>query len=126
MLSGLGWAPWVQGDATEAHRITLESLRLAWQGGDLLRVIGNLEVLGILHVSLGNPELAARLHGASQRLRDEIGGAPPISAAFPPDTWDNAQAAVGGPERFAELMAEGRALDTAAAVALALGEAATN
>jgi predicted ATPase/class 3 adenylate cyclase len=121
-LSGLGWASWVQGDATESHRLTVESLGLAWQAGDLLRIIGNLEVLGILHVSLGNPELGARLHGASQRLRDEIGGAPPISAAFPPDVWDNAQAALGGPKRFDELVAEGRALDTAAAVALALAD----
>jgi predicted ATPase/class 3 adenylate cyclase len=122
-LAGLGWASWVQGDATEGHRITVESLGLAWQAGDLLRVIGNLEVLGILHVSLGHPELAAQLHGASQRLRDEIGGAPPISAAFPPDVWDNAQAALGGPDRFDELVAEGRALDTAAAVALAMSDA---
>jgi predicted ATPase/class 3 adenylate cyclase len=118
-LSGLGWAAWVRGDPAEAHRVTLQPLLLAWQAGDLLRVIGGVEVIGILKVYLGDAERGAKLYGASQRMRDELGGGPPITAAFPKDVWDIAQAAVGGSERFEALVAEGRALDTAAAVALA-------
>jgi predicted ATPase/class 3 adenylate cyclase len=122
ILSAIAWASWLEGDRSQAHRSAVESLVMVSQAGDMLGVIGDVEAIAIIHVYLGNTEQASRLYGAAQRMREELGGGPPISALFPPDVWDVAQAALGSRERFDELVAEGRALGTDAAVALAMGD----
>jgi len=78
-LACLGLTASAAGDPTTALELLTTSLVRAIDSSDRRGVAMAVEGLAGAHAALGDVVLAARILGAADALRDEIGGAPPIA-----------------------------------------------
>ena len=80
-LACLGLIATSDGEPTAAIELLTTSLVRAVESSDRRGVAMAVEGLADAHAALGEASVAARMLGAADALRDEIGGAPPIVAA---------------------------------------------
>ena len=80
-LACLGLIATSDGEPTAAIELLTASLVRASESSDRRGVAMAVEGLADAHAALGEASIAARMLGAADALRDEIGGAPPIVAA---------------------------------------------
>ena len=115
----------MQGDLASAKALYKESLVNRRELGD--RIARALEGLAVVAAALCSSLRAARIWGAAQRLREEIGT--PLSPTEP-SRYDQrgaaARAAVGDGAAFDRAWQEGRALTLKQAIELASEETAEN
>ncbi len=106
----------VDGDLPRALNAALESLDASEALRHTLSVTISLEVIALLAVEAGSPEIGARLGGAVERaVEDSDSEAPPMAIGFA----EPRQAVAGllPPDRVEDLWAEGRGLSVDEAVA---------
>jgi DNA-binding CsgD family transcriptional regulator len=119
---GLGTLSLRRGEYGEAHALLLESLRRFYEFGARLEVAECLESTAALAASIDQPELAARLTGAMDSLRETI--CAPLPPVYRPqhDRMVSLLRRRLGPSAFAGAYAAGRAmtLEQAAAEAITL------
>jgi hypothetical protein len=77
-LACLGLIATTDGEPTTAIELLTASLVRAAASSDRRGVAMAVEGLADAHACLGETSIAARILGAADALRDEIGGAPPI------------------------------------------------
>lgn len=118
-LAGLGRLAISQGDLSLAGKHLAESIELSQSAGSRIGVIRALEAFATLAVAEDDPVLAVRLTGAVASMR-RAAKLPAAPAGRVQRTLD--AAARLGEEVIGELWAEGSALDSDAAVALAVGK----
>ncbi len=119
-LLHLGWLRTDQGNHSEARALLAESLTTAREIGDMPIIADGLEVFAKLALAVGGADLAARLLGAAERLREAIGA--PLS---PSDRADCHRDVVAtrtalGKAKFAAAWAAGRAMPLDRAIGDAL------
>ncbi len=117
-LAGLGRVALDLGAAGQAHRYLARSIKLSQATGTRVGVARGLEAFAGLAVREKQPERAVRLAAAAATLR-ESAGVPPLSPART-ETY-LAPARPLGEAAIARLWAQGQALSSEAAVALAIG-----
>jgi len=117
-LAGLGRVALDLGAPGQAHRYLARSIKLSQATGTRVAVARGLEAFAALAVRDNQPERAVQLAAAAAALR-ESAGVPPL----PPARADTylAPARHLGEAAIARLRAQGRALSSEAAVALAIG-----
>ena len=118
-LTGLGMMSRATGDVDAARSELREALAIFAEARDTLMI--SMVLRGLAHVANDNGlhERAARLTGASARIRDEIGGGiPPELTGRWGDPEEDARRALGE-IAYNRARAEGYAMDTDAAVAYA-------
>ncbi len=122
-LNGLGNVGAEQGDYPGARVLYEESLTIRRELGDRRGIAIALEGLAAVIAALGSSLRAARIWGAAERLREEIG------APLPPNErprYDRrvgvVRAALRDDATFYRAWQEGRALAIGQAIALALSE----
>jgi predicted ATPase/DNA-binding CsgD family transcriptional regulator len=123
MLLNLGGAALAAGDLTESKRRQEEALRIAYKIDDRIGQFYLLAALAYHATISGQPQVAARLLGASEAIR--IGAGATVMAVLAPfivQAEESATAALGASKYAAELEI-GRHLSREAAVRVALGEA---
>ena len=115
-LAGLGRVALDLGAAGQAHRYLARSIKLSQATGTRVGVARGLEAFAALAVRENQPERAVQLAAAAAALR-ESAGVPPL----PPSRTDTylAPARHLGEAAIARLWAQGQALSSEAAVALA-------
>jgi predicted ATPase/class 3 adenylate cyclase len=118
-LVGLAMMSRMAGDPEAARGDLREALGMFSQASDTMSIAMTLTGFALLANDDGLPERAARLVGASARIRDDIGG------GIPPELigrWGNpandAKSALGE-DAYGRARAQGYAMDTEAAVAYA-------
>jgi hypothetical protein len=120
----LGVVAYLQGDFIRARALFKESLATRRELSDRLGIARALEGLATVVADLGDSPRAARIWGAAERLRDEIGT--PLSPADRP-RYDQhiatARAALANDTTFDRAWQDGRALKLVQALELALEEA---
>ncbi len=124
MLMNQGYAALMAGDLHESQVRFLEGLRIARQIDDRVAQCYLLGALGCCAAGSGETRLAARLFGAMENLRAEVGAS--INVGLAP-ALAQARAAVTaalGPARFDAEFEAGRRMSPDAAARLALGEPA--
>ncbi len=123
-LQNLGVVAQLQGDFIRARAFFKESLATRRELSDRLGIARALEGLATVVADLGDSPRAARIWGAAERLRDEIGT--PLSPADRP-RYDQriatARAALANDANFDRAWQDGRALKLVQALELALEEA---
>jgi DNA-binding CsgD family transcriptional regulator/biotin operon repressor len=115
-LAGIAAVALTQGDLGLARTSLTESLQLSLATGQRLPVARGLEAVAALEARAGDPARAARLAGAAVELR---AGHAPLSGARLAELLGPARKALGEPHAAA-LLAEGRAMTAAEAVAYAV------
>ncbi len=115
-LAGIASVALTQGDLGLARASLTESLQLSLATGQRLPVARGLEAFAALEARAGDPARAARLAGAAVELR---GGHAPLSGARLAVLLGPARKTLGEPYAAA-LLAEGRAMTAAEAVAYAV------
>lgn len=119
-LNNLGNVARDQGDLASAHTVHQESLKICSEVGNRRGIAESLESFASLSATQDKREQAARLWGAAERLRAEIGS--PL-ALDERDAYDcdvaTAQQALGE-AAFAAAWADGRAMTMEQAIAYAL------
>jgi predicted ATPase/DNA-binding winged helix-turn-helix (wHTH) protein len=127
-LANLGYMARHRGEIAEARRLTLESLRMAWNLGRRLMSTWTLSELAGPELAEGRPERGAIFVGAADQALAVMG-----AGRHPGDVPEHAQIVAAleaqlGPERFRRLRQAGTrlTLDEAVARALADPEAETN
>jgi len=124
VLSNLGIDSLRMQDYATAQPLFAESLAILWELGDKSSAASTLEAMACTRSALGEHIEAARLWGAADRLREEL-GAPQTQDEFAADLGLIATArASAGETAFDNAWAEGRAMDSGAAVAVALSHPA--
>jgi hypothetical protein len=119
-LTGLGMITRGAGDLHKARSHLREALEIFAQAGDTLSISMVLTALAFVANDDSLHERAARLVGASARIRDEVGGGiPPELIGRWGDPEEDAQRALGE-GAYGGASAEGYAMDTQTAVAYAL------
>ena len=118
----LGSVAYYQGDYASARGYHEESLTIRREIGDRQGIAKSLEAFAGLAADQENPERAARLWGAAEALREEIGSplAPNDREAYEREVAQARQ--VLGEAAFAAAWEEGRAMTMEQAVEYALGE----
>jgi predicted ATPase/DNA-binding CsgD family transcriptional regulator len=125
-LTSAGMGALMLGDYAAAEAALLEALRASLVVEDGPGLAVRVEMLACSAAMSGRAQRAARLLGASESLRLEIGAPPsPFTAKLVADAGSRAKADLGD-ARFEKARLEGRALDRPGAVALATGEQATS
>ncbi len=120
VLNNLGSLSLREGDHPAARNRFVESLRLSHDLGNKRGIAFNLVGLAQLAVASGQPELAVRLFGAAEALREKIGlPLPEEDRAESERSLGQARAALT-PEAFAAAFEKGKGLSLDDAVALAL------
>jgi DNA-binding NarL/FixJ family response regulator len=121
MLLNLGSAALIAGALDEAKPLLAESLRIAHQTDDRVARFYLLGAFGCHAALSGQARLAARLLGAADTVRTEVGAN--VMAFLAPRLAQAAESAVAavGAARFAAEFEAGKRLDRDAALALALG-----
>jgi predicted ATPase/DNA-binding CsgD family transcriptional regulator len=120
-LAGLGRIALAQSDARAARQHLTESLQLSFASGSQIGIARGLEAFARLALLEQNPQLAVQLGGAVSALRAEA-HLPPVPGARSQRFLD---AAAGlGEHAVARLWQDGADMTPAAAVRLALNEAA--
>ncbi len=123
MLMNRGLAELIGGNLVESGPVLEEALRTARQIDDRVGLLYQIGALGCRAAAKNEPRLAARLLGATENLRAEVGGSVnAIVAPFLAQASRSATAALGQSRFDAEFNA-GTRLSREAAVGLALGEA---
>ena len=120
-LAGLGRIALDQSDLRSARQHLTESLRLSSASGSRIGIARGLEAVARLAVLERNPQLGVQLAGAISTLRTEA-HLPPMPGARTQRFLD--AAASLGEHTVTRLWQDGTAMTPAAAVRLALGEAA--
>jgi predicted ATPase len=108
-LHSLGAVAYELGDFAAATAHYVESLSILWELGHRVRIVYSLEELASVAAALGNPAQAARLWGAGERLREEI-GAPAPNDAEHAERVAAARAALADERSFRQAWTAGRAL----------------
>jgi predicted ATPase/class 3 adenylate cyclase len=115
LLSAISWR---LGDVPLAWRRASEGLRFFWGTDSASGLVRNLGMAAIIQLASGDPELGARIAGATYRLVREKGVMlAPVKVLHLPDPVDLATERFG-PERAAALLAEGEAISVEDVVAL--------
>ncbi|MGZ8650427.1 MAG: tetratricopeptide repeat protein, partial [Solirubrobacteraceae bacterium] len=121
-VGNLGWVELGRGRLAEARPLVREALEGFAEVGDREGLAEALEQAAVLVARDGQPAAGARMAGSAAALRDAIGV--PHASAWDRERFERgletARRALG--ENFAARYAEGRSLDTGAAVAAALAE----
>ena len=86
LLRPLGWVLLQLGDLDQARTMIRLSLRQL-QDGDRFHLAASLDACAELLAVEGARERAMRLLGASDRIRDEVGAAPPSMAVLSRERW---------------------------------------
>ncbi len=121
-LSNLGIVAHGQGDYAAARTIHEESLAIRREIGDRLGMADSLEELAAV-AALERPDRAARILGATERLREEIGAPLPASRRSRYEGQvATARAAIADEDAFDRAWQEGRSLTLEHAIELALQE----
>jgi predicted ATPase/DNA-binding winged helix-turn-helix (wHTH) protein len=120
-LANLAYLACHDGDFDEGRRIGRQALEMCWELKRRQLAAWSVGELAGPATELGDPELAARLIGASQRALEVQGG-----RIYPADRAEHERIVARtvealGATRFDELRTEGRALTLDDAIALALG-----
>jgi predicted ATPase/class 3 adenylate cyclase len=121
-LSGLGLTERMVGDIDGARGHYLEALEIFAQARDTLSI--SMPIWGLAFVANddGAHERAARLLGASARIRDDVGGGvPPELGGRWGDPEEDARRALGE-DAYERARAEGYAMSTEEAVSYAFGD----
>ena len=119
MLTGLGFITRMAGKPAAARRHLTEALQMFGRAGDALSMSAVLTGLALVANDEGLHERAARLVGASARIRDEVGGgAPPVMIGRWGDPEADAKQALGK-VAYDRARGEGYAMETEAAIAYA-------
>ncbi|MGH2560357.1 MAG: LuxR C-terminal-related transcriptional regulator, partial [Thermomicrobiales bacterium] len=120
VLAHLSHLAFAADDHIRAARCVVEALALDSAGDDRGQVANFLDRQAAIAVASGYPEHAARLHGAADAPRGELGIVPlPVLETERGRTLVAVQAALGEP-RVATLQAEGRGLSFHAVIAEAI------
>ena len=122
-LGRLGGLAYAQGQHSDARGLLNESLAILHEMRDGWGIASALEGLAIVAQALADPRSAARIWGAAERLREEIGGAmPPANRERYEVQVAAARAAAGDDGAFDDAWKQGRAmrLDEMVKYALAL------
>jgi non-specific serine/threonine protein kinase len=122
-LLNLGNVARMQGDYASARAFLEESLTIQREIGNRGGSAFSLESLAALASAQEQPEQAARLWGAAERLREEIGAPLPPNEREEYDHKVSEARAALGEEAFTAAWTEGRAMSWEHAVYYALGEA---
>jgi DNA-binding CsgD family transcriptional regulator len=109
-----------RGDRARALAAYQESLKRAHENGDLFLLVDALVGIAAVAASENEPELAARLYGATAALRQRLGTAIEAWQRLRPDPGLALVRVALPPEVFATAQEEGAALPLAEAVAVAL------
>jgi len=120
-LAGQAMISRMVGDLDAARDQAREALQIYVQARDTLSI--SMALRSVAHIANddGHHDRAARLVGASARIRDEVGGgAPPELTARWGDPEEDARRALGE-DAYRRARAEGYAMDSEEAVAYALG-----
>jgi predicted ATPase len=118
-LIGLAMMSRSAGDVDAARFHLREALAMLTQAKDTISMSGALTGLALVAIDDGLPERAARLVGASARIRDDVGG------GIPPELFErwgdpaNGARQVIGDDAYEQARAEGYAMDAESAVAFA-------
>jgi predicted ATPase/DNA-binding CsgD family transcriptional regulator len=122
MLLNQGFAALISGDLRESEQRFTEGLRIAHQLDDRVAQCHLLGALGCCAASSHEPRLAARLFGAMENLRAEVGAT--INAGMAPALTQatTSVAAALGPSKFETEFTAGQRLSRDAAARLALGD----
>jgi predicted ATPase/DNA-binding CsgD family transcriptional regulator len=121
-LWGRGLVRLTDGDAAGAAWLEEQALRLMREVDDRSGVALCVAALGWAAAESGDADRAARLTGAAEAAWRSIPATAPAPVAGWQDRWTGPARRALGEQRWARSVAEGRALDRRAAVALALGE----
>jgi predicted ATPase/class 3 adenylate cyclase len=105
-------------DFQRARRAALEALDANETLGHKLGISVAIQTLAMVAIHEGRPEVAVRLAGAVDRIREDAGGEAPPTAVGIDDPRDVARALLAE-KRIDELFAEGRTMTIDEAVALA-------
>jgi len=124
-LISLGNVTSAEGDLVSAIALYKECIAMERELGDRLALINCLANLAVIVADLGSSLRAARIWGAAQQLRDEIGSplTPKDRTGYDRDVAA-ARAAFGDDATFDGAWQEGRALTLDQAIALAMEETA--
>ena len=107
LLSAIGWR---LGDVPLAWQRASEGLRFFWGSDSASGLVRNLGMAAIIQLADGDPELGARIAGATYRLVREKGVMlAPVKVLHLPDPAELATERLGA-ERAAALLAEGEAI----------------
>ena len=118
-LTGLAMISRMAGDLDAARGHLREALGMFVQASDTMSIAMVLMGFALVANDDGLPERAARLIGASARIRDELGGGiPPELIGRWGDPENDARSALGE-DAYDRVRAEGYAMDTEEAVAYA-------
>jgi DNA-binding CsgD family transcriptional regulator len=122
-LTSAGFGAMMLGEHDAADAALIEALRATLVVDDRRGLVMRMELLACSAGRAGNPDRSARLLGASESLRLDLGAQPsPFTAGLVAGARDEAKAGLGR-DSYDRLVAEGARLDRADAVALALGTA---
>jgi predicted ATPase/class 3 adenylate cyclase len=108
-LHSLGAVAYERGDLAVAVAHYVESLAILRELGHRVRIIYSLEELASVAAAVGNPAQAARLWGAGERLREEIGAPAPNDAGYA-ERVAAARATLADERSFTQAWTAGRAL----------------
>ena len=113
----------IAGDLDSARGHLREALGTFAQARETMGISGVLTAFALVANDDGLPERAARLIGASARIRDELGGGipPELIGTLMGDPVNDAAVALGV-DAYGEARAAGYAMDIETAVAYARGE----
>ncbi|WP_255485575.1 LuxR C-terminal-related transcriptional regulator [Mycobacteroides sp. LB1] len=125
ILTFMGLAQWMRGDLVRAADLLGEALEAKRRFHDSLGIAVVIEILSWVALAGGDAPRAATLMGAVRRIWHPLGDYP---GGFELWSWSEQVSAetreLLGNSEFESLTADGGQLDTAQAIALALGEAA--
>ena len=122
-LNNLGLVANEQGDYQSARKLFEEGMVIRRARGDRQGIVSSLEGMAAVTAAFGSPPRAARIWGAAERLREEIGSPlPPNDRAHYDRRVAAARAALSNAAAFDRAWQEGRALMLEQAMDLALEE----
>ena len=122
-LHNLGIVAYLQDDLASGRALHKEGLAIRRELGDRLGIARALEGLATVVAALGSSLRAARIWGAAERLREEIGSPlPPTERARYGQCEAAARTDIGDDATFDRAWQEGRALTLDQAIELALEE----
>jgi len=124
-LGNLADLAFAQGAFADARALGAESLVIARELGDMRQIAYLLDGLAAVDSVLGRLFRAARVWGAAERLREDIGLLSGFGRSDYDQRVDSARVAVGDDTAFDRAWQQGRALTLEQAIDLALDETVT-
>ncbi len=123
-LTSAGMGALMLGDYAAAEAALIEALHASLAVDDRRGLVIRMQMLASCAASGGNAHRSARLLGACEMLRLEMGAQPSPFTAGHVATAQERTAAILGRDGYKQLIQEGMALDREGAVALAIGKSA--